>query len=322
MASGGVLVGIDLGGTNIKAGLVTREGEVLRRARCETLADEGPDAVLGRMAGLAEELLEAEGAASSEIIGVGVGSPGPLNTKTGVVVYTPNLPGWTDIHVSETLKARLSADVYLEGDANAAAWGEFWRGAGRDVQSMVIFTLGTGVGGGIIIDGKLIRGIDDTGGHLGHIVIDPEGRVCPCGNAGCLEAYASATAVVRRYHEMIDAGRGCELAAQLDGAVTAKDIHEHALAGCGDCRWLIDETGRHLGVALTTVANMINPELAVYSGGMSAAGELLFGPILEEVRRRALKPCGKRIKVVAAELGDDAGVIGAAGCALVRSGQG
>jgi len=316
MAGREILVGIDLGGTNIKAGLVTPEGEVICRARCETLADEGPDAVLGRMGSLAEELLDAEGASAADVIAAGVGSPGPLNTQTGVVVYTPNLPGWTDIHVSETLKERLGVDVYLEGDANAAAWGEFWRGAGRDVQSMVIFTLGTGVGGGIIIDGELIRGIDDTGGHLGHIVIDPQGLKCPCGNTGCLEAYASATAVVRRYREMVVA-EGLE--DDLGPDVTARDIHERAAAGSEHCGRLIEETGRYLGVALTTVANMINPELAVYSGGMSAAGDLLFGPILEEVRRRALKPCGARIRVVAAELGDDAGVIGAAGCAMVRS---
>jgi len=317
MSSAKLLVGIDLGGTNIKAGLVSPEGEVIRRARCKTLTEEGPEAVLGRMAGIAEELLAAEGASTGDVIAVGVGSPGPLKTTTGVVVYTPNLPGWKNIAVSATLKERLGVDVFLEGDANAAAWGEFWRGAGRDVRSMVIFTLGTGVGGGIIMDGEVVRGIDDTGGHLGHIVIDPEGPMCGCGNRGCLEAYASATNVVRRYKEMV-ANEG--LSDELGPDVTAKDIHEHASAGSEPCARLIEETGRYLGVALTTVANMINPELAVYSGGMSAAGDLLFGPILEEVRHRALKPCGARMKVVAGELGDDAGVTGAAGCALVRSG--
>ncbi len=316
---GGTLIGIDLGGTNIKAGVVTAEGDVLRRASCETLAEEGPDAVLGRMAGVAEKLMAEEGLTAADVIAVGVGSPGPVSTSRGVVVYTPNLPGWREIHVADFLKERLSLPVYLENDANSAAWGEFWLGAGRDVRNMVIFTLGTGVGGSIIMDGELVRGIDDTAGHLGHIVIDHDGPECGCGNRGCLEAYASATALVRRYHETVAAGSATDLAERLVGEVTAKDIYEEAVTGCETCAGLIEETGRYLGVALATVANVLNPELAVYSGGMAAAGDLLFGPILKEVRDRALEPPAKRMRVAAAELGNDAGFIGAAGLARTRS---
>ncbi len=315
----GTLIGIDLGGTNIKAGVVTEDGTVLRRARCETLAQEGPQAVLGRMAGLADELMAEQGLTASDVIAVGVGSPGPLSAERGVVIYTPNMPGWHDIHVTEFLKERLSLAVYLENDANAAAWGEFWLGAGRDVRNMVIFTLGTGVGGSMIMDGELVRGMDDTAGHLGHIIIDYDGPQCGCGNRGCIEAYASATSLVRRYHETVAAGSATELAERMGKEVTAKDIYEEAVTGCETCSHLIEETGRYLGVALATAANVLNPELAVYSGGMAAAGDMLFGPILKEVRERALKPPAERIRVVAAELGNDAGFIGAAGLALVRS---
>jgi len=314
-----VLVGIDLGGTNIKAGIVTPEGEMLARSRCETRAQEGPDAVISRMADLAERLLDEEKIDRSRVIAVGVGSPGPLSSARGVVVYTPNLPGWTDIPVSAKMKERLGLDVFLENDANSACWGEYWRGAGRGTKTMVIFTLGTGVGGGIVLDGRLLRGIDDTAGHLGHIIVDPEGPRCGCGNRGCLEAYASATALVRRYHEAVAEGSKSSLKDKPRGEVTARDIHEAASGGDALCRSLMEETGRWLGVALATVANVINPELAVYSGGMAAAGGMLFEPIMREVRHRALRPPAARLRLAQAQLGDDAGVVGAAGCALTRA---
>ncbi len=183
---------------------------------------------------------------------------------------------------------------------------------------MVMFTLGTGVGGGIILRGELHRGVDEMAGHLGHIIIDPDGPQCGCGNRGCLEAYASATGVARRAREAVGRGAHTPLASIPTEKLDARAVYEAARDGCPVAQRLMEDTGRYLGIALATVVNVLDPQVAIYAGGLSRAGEMLFGPLEEEARGRALKPGAERVKIVAAALGDDAGIVGAAGCALVR----
>jgi len=311
-----VLIGIDLGGTNIKFGLVADDGRLVKSESRPTLVEKGPEDIISRMAETARRLIEGS---SEKVAAIGVGSPGPLDSRTGVVTYTPNLK-WKNVPLGGMMREKLGMDaVYVENDANAAAWGEFWAGAGRGAASMVMITLGTGVGGGVIIDGKLLRGIDETAGHIGHIVIDSEGPMCGCGNRGCLEAYASATALVRRALEALRAKRSGALAGLSEKDLSAKRIAQEAARGDALARNLVEETGRYLGVALADVANVLNPELAVIGGGLAGAGELLLGPAREEMRARALKPPAQRLKIVPAGLGDNSGVIGAAGCAKIRS---
>jgi glucokinase len=313
-----VLIGIDLGGTNIKVGVVSPRGELLAERRAPTDVPAGAAAATDTMVELARALLEERGASAGEVIACGIGSPGPLNTRTGRIVKTPNLRGWDGAPIAPPVGEALGVPCFLEGDANAACWGEHWVGAGRDVEDMVMITLGTGVGGAAIVRGELVRGVDDTGGHIGHMPVEVDGALCGCGNRGCLEAYASATSTVRRFREARERGERSSLESR-DG-LTSREIFEAAQAGDALARRTIETTGRYVGVVLGGLANLLNPELCCVAGGMINAGEMLFGPMRESCREHSFPQPGERLRIVPAELGEPAGVIGAAGCALRRSG--
>ena len=317
-AAGRMLVGIDLGGTNLRAAVVDEEGRVLAQARMETRAADGAEAVLSRLAQVARDAAKAGGIALRDVAACGVGSPGPLDASMGKVLYTPNLPGWRDVPVASRMKDALGVPCFLENDANAAGFGEFWRGAGRGSTEMVIYTLGTGVGGCLIVGGRLHRGKDQMAGHLGHAILFPDGRACGCGAKGCVEQYCSATAVAREAREATLRGIQTGLEKLVPEAITARAVHEAAVAGSAYCRELLARTGRLLGIAAASVVNVVDPQTIVIYGGMAAAGEMLLGPCRAAVREYALSPARERVKVVPAELGEDAGVIGAAGLALRR----
>ena len=318
MSAKSVLVGVDLGGTNIKVGLVSPEGELLCETRAPTDVPSGPGAAVERMAGMAGELLAGRGLSAADVKACGIGSPGPLSTRTGRIVQTPNLHGWDGAPLAPDLGEALGCPAFLEGDANAACWAEHWVGAGRGVDDMVMLTLGTGVGGAVILGGELVRGVDDTGGHIGHVTVEPGGAECGCGNRGCLEAYASATSTVRRFREAVK--RGEESSLQVDGELTARDIHRAAAGGDELARKILGLTGWYLGIVLGGLANVLNPELACVSGGMINAGEMIFGPMRESCREHSFPAPGERLRIVPAELGESAGMVGAAGCALRRLG--
>ena len=317
-ADGGkVLVGVDLGGTNLKVGLVSPAGVLLAEKRAPTDVPKGAKHAADNMVRLARELLAERGLSGQDVIAAGIGSPGPLNTRTGCIVKTPNLIGWDGAPLAPWLAEGLGAPAYLEGDANAACWGEHWVGAGRGVDNMVMITLGTGVGGAVILSGQLVRGVDDTGGHIGHMTVEPGGYQCGCGVKGCIEAYASASSTVRRFRDAV--GRGETSSLRPSDDLTAHDIHRAAVAGDTLARRTIELTGWYLGVVLGGLANLLNPELCCVSGGMINAGEMLFGPMRESVLEHSFPLPGKRLKIVPALLGEPAGIIGAAGCALTRS---
>ncbi len=312
-----VLVGIDLGGTSIKAGLVSPEGELLAEKRAPTEVARGAENATGTMTGLARALLSERGLAPENVIACGIGSPGPLNTKTGCIVKTPNLAGWDGAPIAPPVAEALGALAFLEGDANAACWGEHWVGAGRGVDNMMMITLGTGVGGAVIVNGELVRGTDDTGGHIGHVPVEPGGADCGCGRKGCLETYASATSTVRRFTEAVRRGEKSSLAPRE--GLTAKDIHQAAVAGDVLARRIIELAGWYVGVVLGGLANVLNPELCCVSGGMINAGDMLFEPLRRSCLEHSFEAPGRRLRIVPAELGEPAGIIGAAGCALSRS---
>lgn len=312
--AGALWVGLDLGGTNIKAVLADDAGRVLARETTGTRAEEGPGAVLGRMAALARSV--ADGAdASGCVRGLGVGSPGPLDSTRGVVVHTPNLPGWRDVAVADSLSKATGWPTVLEGDANAAGLAEHRVGAGRGTRCMVLLTLGTGVGGAVILDGELVRGADDTGGHLGHICVDPEGPVCGCGSRGCIEAFASAPNTLRRFREARARGGASALADAPD--LTTADLARAAGEGDALAREVLAETGRLVGVVLGSLANAINPEVAVVGGGLANAGDLLFAPMREAMRAHSLSAPGKRMRIAPPAL-EEPGAIGAALAARER----
>lgn len=305
------VIGVDLGGTNIKAGAVTLQGEVLVRHRVSTLAEEGPDAVIGRICNAVHHCAVQLERQDATAVGVGVGSPGPIDLREGVVIEAPNLPGWDEVPLRDKVAEGAGLHCVLENDANAAALAEQWVGAGRGADSLVMFTLGTGIGGGIVLDGKVWHGTKGYGGEIGHMSINPDGPLCGCGNRGCIEAYASATAMVRRMQEAIDVGVETTLSG-MSGEFTARDICEAALSGDAAARQNFIETGTYLGVAVTNIVHILNPAVVVLSGGVIAAGELLMNPIQQEARGRLMGAFLDGLRICFAELGEDAGSIGAA----------
>jgi glucokinase len=307
------VVGIDIGGTNIVVGTVAEDGSELVGLVSEpTIADQGAEAVLGRIVKLARASIAA--ASGKKIAGVGIGSPGPLDTRTGIVLLTPNL-GWTNFPVRDRVAEALGLPATLDNDANCAIFGEWWRGAARGVQHVVGLTIGTGIGGGIVLGGEIYRGASDMAGEIGHMTIDLNGRRCKCGNYGCLEAYASGPAIAARAVEGIQAGVDTGLPKYVQGdlsKITAQLVYEAANDGDEFALEVVHDTAHFLGAGVANIINIFNPQVVVICGGVTLAGERLFSPLRSEVRRRAFKPAVDVCRIVPGELTGTAGVYGAA----------
>ncbi|MFB3895711.1 MAG: ROK family protein [bacterium] len=317
------LVGIDLGGTTIITVVTDTKGKVIGSIKCLSEVKEGVTAVINRITDMVYATLAKSKLSIDDIVSIGIGAPGPLSTKTGVIFDAPNLDGWVNVPLRDLVKKSFKnrIPVFLENDANAAAYGEFWVGSGKQVSNFIMLTLGTGIGGGIIIDKKLYRGPDDTAGELGHMSVFPNGPVCNCGNNGCLEAIASATGMVNRAVDALRLGRRSlirELAGNDLNQVTAKMIYQAVLKGDKLAKDIMQETGRYIGIAAASLVNIFNPEIIVFSGGLMNAGDYLLTPIREEVKRRAFPQPAKRVKIIKAALGEQAGAIGAAGIAYIE----
>lgn len=313
------VIGVDLGGTFIKSAIFTQDGEIVVQSSVDTGDDHRPEVVVKRIADAVNANINEKNINKSHISGLGIGSPGPLNSKTGIVKFSPNIKGWRDVPLRDLLEKETGIKTKLYNDANAAAYGEFWKGAGKDVSTFVMFTLGTGIGGGLILNNKLYTGIDDYAGELGHMTVLPDGPLCGCGNYGCIEALASATAVVRRTIEGIEKGRETILKKDLaEGTLTCKAVYNAAVAGDKYAIEILAETGRYLGIVASWMVNALNPEMIVYSGGLSKAGPYLFDHIISEAKKRSLAAPFERVKICPAQLGYDAGLIGAAGLLLAE----
>ena len=310
-------VGVDLGGTNIKAGVVNEDGRVLVEGSVPTLAMEGPEAVMSRIAGIVGSL---RGKAPGSLLGVGVGSPGPLDPADGRIYTMPNLPGWENFPFTRKLEEKVRMPVVLENDANCAALAEYWRGAGKDSHTMILLTLGTGIGGGIVQDGKLVNGNHVTAGEVGHLVINFDGPKCSCGNHGCLEAYCGAGGIVRRCWELLDKPGTVSVLRDAMGEDRGKldpaMISKAAIEGDGVALSVLRETGRLLGVGIASLTNLLAPDVVILGGGVAAAGEVLFQAAREEVKRRAMPPGNNLVRIVPAAMGNSAGIVGAAGLLL------
>jgi glucokinase len=311
------VIGIDIGGTNLVVGAVAEDGSRLLALRTEpTRPEEGPDAVVTRLAALARDCMagcrtEDPGAT---VLGVVVGAPGPLDTRTGIIFLTPNL-GWVDMPLRQRLADQIGLPASLDNDANCAVFGEWWRGAARGSRHIIGFTIGTGIGGGIIIDGRLYHGASDCAGEFGHTTIDPEGRHCKCGNYGCLEAYASGPAIALRSMEAIASGAESRMPDMVDGdlsRLTAQTVYQAAQEGDALALEVVRDTAKYLGVGVANLVNVFNPEIVVICGGVTQAGERLFAPLRQEVTRRAFKPAVRVCRILPGELTGTAGVYGAA----------
>ncbi len=310
-------LGIDLGGTNVKSGVVDDIGRPISSVSVETKAAAGPDAGVRTLAEAGRMAVKAAGLTWSEISAVGLGSPGTMNIHTGMLLNPPNLPGWNDFPIRDRLAALLGKLVAFQNDANAAAYGEYWAGAGRGAQSMVMLTLGTGIGCGIIDHGRIVEGRHSHGGESGHMIIQMEGgREHPPGFFGRLEAYASATALVKRANEALDAGEASSLLDErAQGKLSARSIDIAAHAGDALAKRLMSETAKYLAVGATNLMHTIDPDIVLFGGGMIAAGTPFLDQIRTEIRRIAFPVPAAQTRIEYAELGGDAGFIGAAGCA-------
>jgi glucokinase len=310
-------LGIDLGGTNIKSGVVDDQGRALSAVSLETHADKGPRAGLDNIAAAASEAVRKSGLSWDEIAGVGLGSPGTMDLEAGLLLDPPNLPGWDNLPIRELLADRLKKPTVLQNDGNAAAYGEYWVGGGRGARSLVMFTLGTGIGCGIVVDGMIIEGRHSHGAECGHIIIQmDDARQCSCGAFGHLEAYASATALVKRAFEALQSGEPTSSLRRLEhDALTSRAISEAAEAGDPLARRLMRETARYIAVGAVSVMHTIDPDIVLIGGGMIAAGLPFLQDIRSDIRSMAFPIPAARTRVEYAELGGEAGFIGAAGCA-------
>lgn len=319
MESGSYIIGVDVGGTSINVGVVPFEGgTVLGMRSLPTEAGRGAKFVVDRMtgmirAGIRDARREAE-IAEDGIIGIGLGSPGPLDRKTGTVLETPNL-GWRNFPLRDLIANEVGLEAVLDNDANCAALGEWWMGAARSVDSVIAVTVGTGIGGGIVLNGEVYHGASDVAGEIGHMTIDSTGRKCNCGNYGCLEAYASGPAIGARAVEGLRAGVQSILPNMVDGELdrlTAETVYEGVVAGDAYATEVMRETAKFLGTGVANLINALNPQVIVISGGVTRAGDHLFEPLQAEVRRRAFRPAFEHCRILSSELGGMAGVIGAA----------
>jgi glucokinase len=311
------VLGIDIGGTNLVVGAVAEDGSALHALRSEpTRPEEGSDAVLRRLGAMGRAVMDEtrKTVPGAEFAGVGAGAPGPLDTKRGVVLLTPNL-GWVNLPLRQLLEDALGIPAMIDNDANCAVLGEWWRGAARGAKQVIGITIGTGIGGGIIVDGRLYHGASDCAGEIGHTTVEVNGRRCKCGNYGCLEAYASGPAIARRAVEAIEAGQSSKLPGYVDGAlekITAQTVYQAAHDGDELAEEVVGDTAKFLGAGIANMINIFNPEIVVVFGGVTLAGERLFGPLRREVAKRAFKPAVAVCRIVPAELTGTAGVYGAA----------
>jgi glucokinase len=315
------IIGVDLGGTNIVVGVLPLDGgngDPVALRTVPTEAHRGAKYVVDRIVALIgevrDEVVSVHGGTAADVAGVGIGSPGPLDRASGTVINTPNL-GWRNFPLRDLIANAVDLPATLDNDANCATYGEWWMGAGRNVDTLVGLTLGTGIGGGIVLNGEVFHGVSDAAGEIGHMTIDSTGRKCKCGNYGCLEAYASGPAIAARAIEGVAAGAESLLPALVDGRledITAATVYEAVVLGDPYANEVMRDTAKFLGVGVANVINILNPHMIVIAGGVTRAGDHLFVPLRAEVRRRAFRSAEEACQIVPGRLAGTAGVVGAA----------
>ena len=332
-------IGVDLGGTNLRIAAVNQQGKLLEKVTLGTQVALGRDRVVNDMCAAIQQVA-GKHRDSGALLGIGIGVPGIIDMKTGMVHESPNLPDWADYPARNEIEKRLGTRVILENDANSAAFGEKWLGAARDFEDMAMLTLGTGVGGGLVLGGRIWHGMTGMAGEFGHTTVEPNGALCRCGNRGCLEAYASATAVVRMAREAMASGSAVALvrAADSDSEFNAKVVYDLAMQGDEGARKVFRQVGRALGIVLSDLVNSLNLPIYVIGGGVSNAWDAFAPSIFEELHRRSMvyaatapdagdgegasakvKPNNATKTVITrALLGSDAGLFGAARLPMVN----
>jgi len=315
------VVGVDLGGTNVRAAVIDRASEqiVARGENISSRGMEGPELTAMQIAAAAQTALDRAGADAAQVLGIGVAVPGHVKAREGVVKWAPNFKDqWKDVPIAALIERHLGLPVQIGNDANLAALGEFRFGAGREVRHLVMVTLGTGIGGGIIVDGKLLDGADGGAGEIGHMVVNPGGRG---GNSafGSVESETQRDAIIERAARKIQEGYETSLGARVDFnrfALTPAIIAEEAQKGDAIALEVFEETGYYLGLCVTNLINLLNPEMVVIGGGIAQAGDIILDPIRRTVTATAIRSLSRTCRIVPAELGDNAGIFGGAAIIL------
>lgn len=317
----GYVIGVDLGGTNVRAAVVDRIGKIVGEGRADSKAMEGLDLTIGQIISAIRTAVYNSPTELTDIGGVGMGVPGTHKSEEGIVVWSPNFKDWNDVQLLAPIREALALPVYMGNDANVAAFGEYAFGAGRGAKCMVMFTIGTGIGSGLVIDGKIYVGVSETAPEMGHHIILADGPRCSCGRYGCVEALARRDAIIDRAARKAHAGRATSLLAKSDHDlryITPAMIAEAASEGDAVSTETLAETGYYLGIAVSNAINILNPDKVVIGGGIAQAGDLLLEPIRTTVEVNALHAPLQVCQILPAELGDDAGVLGGAAMVLQR----
>lgn len=309
-----VYIGIDLGGTNIKAGIVDEQGKILCKVDCPSKVERGHEAVIADMAALARKAVEKAGLTMDDVKCIGIGVPGILDPKTGVVPFCVNL-GWHNVPLRELMRSHIDKPVFIDNDATVAGLAESVAGISKGSQSSVFLTLGTGVGGGIVINGKVYSGAHGVGSELGHTIVEFDGELCNCGNHGCWERYASATALIRMGKEAAESHPECMIYRHVSGnldRISAKTVIDCAKAGDPVASTVFKRYAYYLAVGIVSIINSLDPEIIALGGGVSAAGDFLLNAVRDEVKEMIFYKGMPYARIELATMGNDAGIVGAA----------
>lgn len=306
-------IGIDVGGTNVKIALVDDKGSIIYSNSVPTRAEMGYEYTVNNIKQAIYDLLKETKLTAKEVEGIGFGFPGQVDYKEGIVRNAPNIPGWVDVPIAKIIEEEFHIPTKIDNDVRCAALGELNYGAGKGCENLICITIGTGIGSGLIFNGKLIRGASNAAGEIGHIKLQiHDGPICGCGDTGCLEAFASGPAIVAMAEEYIKGGKSTKYREIANGnPLTPYIICEAAKSGDVVAQRIFSIIGEYIGVGMASVVNLLNPEKIIVGGGVADAGDLIIKPLVDALRNRAMKIAGSTVKVVPAQLGNTAGVIGA-----------
>lgn len=311
----GKRIGIDVGGTNVKIALVDKSGKIIYSNSVPTYAKMGYEYTVNNIKQAIKDLMKETNTTSKDIDGIGFDFPGQVDYKTGVVKLAPNIPGWVNVPIAQMIEEEFNIPTRIDNDVRCAALGEMKFGAGKGCENFVCITVGTGIGSGLVINGQLVRGASNAAGEIGHIKLQmKDGLICGCGDTGCLEAYASGPSIVAMAQDYIKGGKSTkfrEMAAAEGGEITPYMVAKAAEAGDPVAKRIFEIVGEYIGIGLTSVINLLNPEKVIIGGGVAEAGDLLLNPIRKTIKERAMVVAGSAVEIVPAQLGNSAGVIGA-----------
>lgn len=308
-------IGIDVGGTNVKIALVDENGKIIYSNSVPTYAKMGYEYTVNNIKQAIKDLMKETETQPKDIQGIGFDFPGQVDYKTGVVKLAPNIPGWVNVPIAQMIEEEFHIPTKIDNDVRCAALGEMLFGAGRGCENFICITVGTGIGSGLVVNGQIVRGASNAAGELGHIKLQmKDGPICGCGDTGCLEAFASGPSIVAMAQDYIKGGKSTkfrEMAAAEGGEITPYMVAKAAEAGDPVAKRIFEIVGEYIGIGLTSVINLLNPEKVIIGGGVAEAGDLLLNPIRKTIKERAMVVAGEAVEIVPAQLGNSAGVIGA-----------